>query len=356
MILFDAMTEAEVSRERKQKEWDLSLLATPPPQLRKEKNKKGGAGGAASTGPSGGDDSPMPRVRERSGTLDFFDQISSGSSKVIMDTVETNKNPNSTNTLRISATNNSNTVHNEAEKKTKDLDIDIKGREKLQKRKKEAGRLPPFAVPYLSSTDKKSGQLKKVGVIKRQKLTTIGRSKSNNIVVNGLSISRQHCSLELKESVVAIKDLSSTFGTFINGVKLEPKKRYFLIKGDKIQVGKVILNFEFSLATFKGWLEKRSGKVSRVTTGSRWTKKYCILRNGKMYISKSQDITGSKKLDLAKVTIVKEDTAVTTQFSLKIQQGVPSMHFKAPTQRDRGVWINGLKQQIAEEKKKKNII
>jgi len=79
---------------------------------------------------------------------------------------------------------------------------------------------------YLQQT-KKSGQLKKVGVIKRQKLTTIGRSKSNNIVVNGLSISRQHCSLELKESVVAIKDLSSTFGTFINGVKLEPKKKIF---------------------------------------------------------------------------------------------------------------------------------
>ena len=57
----------------------------------------------------------------------------------------------------------------------------------------------------------------------------IGRDpKSNDIDINLLSdarISKQHARIYFENGAVSIEDLGSTWGTYINGVKLAPNKK-----------------------------------------------------------------------------------------------------------------------------------
>lgn len=58
-------------------------------------------------------------------------------------------------------------------------------------------------------------------------------------------VSREHCSLYFENDNIFITDLSSTNGTFINGIKLSPHVPQQLRKGDELMVGRLIIQVLF---------------------------------------------------------------------------------------------------------------
>ncbi len=58
-------------------------------------------------------------------------------------------------------------------------------------------------------------------------------------VVNDKSISRIHCRFIEEAGKIAVLDLGSTNGTFRNGIRLKPREKTFLEKGDEIRMGRV---------------------------------------------------------------------------------------------------------------------
>ncbi|MGH7999024.1 MAG: FHA domain-containing protein [Brasilonema sp.] len=50
-------------------------------------------------------------------------------------------------------------------------------------------------------------------------------------------VSRLHAEIQVEGNIYYIIDVGSSNGTFLNGIKLEPKKRYPLNLGDKIELG-----------------------------------------------------------------------------------------------------------------------
>jgi pSer/pThr/pTyr-binding forkhead associated (FHA) protein len=77
---------------------------------------------------------------------------------------------------------------------------------------------------------------------------TIGRAKGANIILDAALVSRVHCRLEAGEDGVAVSDLSSTNGTFVNDKRVE---RAVLSVGDKLRVGRVELLLERSAGQAK---------------------------------------------------------------------------------------------------------
>jgi len=66
---------------------------------------------------------------------------------------------------------------------------------------------------------------------------TIGRSPDNNIVVDNKLASRHHAIVQKIKDDYYIKDLESTNGTFLNGIRI-PKDRYVKLNhNDKISIG-----------------------------------------------------------------------------------------------------------------------
>jgi pSer/pThr/pTyr-binding forkhead associated (FHA) protein len=53
------------------------------------------------------------------------------------------------------------------------------------------------------------------------------------------SVSREHCIFEFLNNRLTIRDLGSTAGTFVNGVRLNPDMPYYIDDGDKVKIGKV---------------------------------------------------------------------------------------------------------------------
>jgi diguanylate cyclase (GGDEF)-like protein len=72
----------------------------------------------------------------------------------------------------------------------------------------------------------------------------IGRSHSVEVSLpEVLSISRQHAQLEYRGRRVALRDLGSTNGTFVNGEVLRPRETAVLHSGDRFQVAGVHFKF-----------------------------------------------------------------------------------------------------------------
>ena len=70
---------------------------------------------------------------------------------------------------------------------------------------------------------------------------TIGRAKGANIIIDAPLISRVHCRLEAGKDGVAVTDLASTNGTFVNDKRVE---KAMLANGDRLRVGRVELTLE----------------------------------------------------------------------------------------------------------------
>ena len=67
----------------------------------------------------------------------------------------------------------------------------------------------------------------------------IGRSRSADINIPLNTISKNHCLLARRGDEWLLKDLGSTNGTAVNGVRLVPDKRYIISPGDEINLGGV---------------------------------------------------------------------------------------------------------------------
>lgn len=79
---------------------------------------------------------------------------------------------------------------------------------------------------------------KKIPVVSK---ITIGRDKSNDIVLNNPLISRFHGVIQKIKEDFYIHDLESSNGTFVNGKRV-PKGKYLKIKAsDIIEIGKTKL-------------------------------------------------------------------------------------------------------------------
>ena len=66
----------------------------------------------------------------------------------------------------------------------------------------------------------------------------IGRSSENNIILDDITVSRNHALLSVSKETIKITDLNSTNGIYINNVIKSDSK---LKSGDKIQIGKYLL-------------------------------------------------------------------------------------------------------------------
>ncbi len=70
---------------------------------------------------------------------------------------------------------------------------------------------------------------------------TIGRESDNTVVVDNKLASRHHAMIQKIKNAYFIKDMGSTNGTFINGVRIPNDKYVKLNPGDKITIGNMSL-------------------------------------------------------------------------------------------------------------------
>jgi len=71
--------------------------------------------------------------------------------------------------------------------------------------------------------------------------TTLGRRPYNNIVIENLAVSGEHAAFHMQSNEVAVEDLNSTNGTFVNGKAI---RKQTLRHGDILEVGKYKIRFE----------------------------------------------------------------------------------------------------------------
>ncbi len=102
--------------------------------------------------------------------------------------------------------------------------------------------------------------------------TTLGRRPYNDIVIDNLAVSGEHAALHMAGSDVAIEDLHSTNGTYVNGKAVT---RHELRNGDMLEIGKYKIRFfnEADDARFEKTMVFKPGMVlppvpARSTAGS----------------------------------------------------------------------------------------
>jgi hypothetical protein len=71
---------------------------------------------------------------------------------------------------------------------------------------------------------------------------TIGRTAPSDLVLNGADISRTHCRIVANGSGIAVSDLNSTNGTFLNDQRITATTP--LKAGDRLQVGSYVLVYQ----------------------------------------------------------------------------------------------------------------
>ena len=70
--------------------------------------------------------------------------------------------------------------------------------------------------------------------------TTIGRRPYNDVVIDNLAVSGEHAAIVMAGAEVAIEDLNSTNGTYVNGKAV---KKQGLKNGDQIEIGKYKIRY-----------------------------------------------------------------------------------------------------------------
>lgn len=80
----------------------------------------------------------------------------------------------------------------------------------------------------------------KVFDLNLESATCIGRAKANDIVLDDVAVSSEHCRIRAENGAFVVHDLSSTNGTFVNDHKIG---RQPLAAGDLLQVGETFMQF-----------------------------------------------------------------------------------------------------------------
>ena len=77
-----------------------------------------------------------------------------------------------------------------------------------------------------------------------QAAVSIGRAKANEVVVNDVSVSSEHCRIRPEDGHFVLHDLKSTNGTFVNERRVT---RHVLTEGDIVKIGETSLLFKTDL-------------------------------------------------------------------------------------------------------------
>ena len=77
--------------------------------------------------------------------------------------------------------------------------------------------------------------------------TIIGRSPDCQLKVASSQISRRHCQILVRDTVVAIKDLGSANGTYVNGRQVPPQIEIPLTPGTRVMLGPLQFTVEYEL-------------------------------------------------------------------------------------------------------------
>ncbi len=101
-----------------------------------------------------------------------------------------------------------------------------------------------------------------------QPITTIGRSKDNNVVLDDDLVSRYHARLEISTDVMYITDLGSSNGTLVNNTEIEPRVPYLLNEDDSISIGSFTLTVHLSTSADKTPVSVAEAESSAVTDES----------------------------------------------------------------------------------------
>jgi len=111
----------------------------------------------------------------------------------------------------------------------------------------------PMSSPLVSEMARyslygRSGEMRGKTILISHVGLTIGRSSSNNLCLGEKSVSRSHAQLTVTPSGIYIKDIKSSFGTYVNNQKIQAMTYVLLRRGDLIQIGKEEF-FEFRIHT-----------------------------------------------------------------------------------------------------------
>ncbi len=82
--------------------------------------------------------------------------------------------------------------------------------------------------------------LGKVFALARETTTSLGRARANDIVLEDVAVSSQHCRIRMEQGRFVLHDLKSTNGTLVNDQKVN---RHTLSEGDVIKIGETSLQF-----------------------------------------------------------------------------------------------------------------
>src|SRR5581483_11639814 len=58
-------------------------------------------------------------------------------------------------------------------------------------------------------------------IVKLDRCLRVGQSSKNDVVLRDSAISRRHCIIDVEEERVTVRDLSSTNGTWVNGMRVQ---------------------------------------------------------------------------------------------------------------------------------------
>jgi FHA domain-containing protein/von Willebrand factor type A domain-containing protein len=72
-------------------------------------------------------------------------------------------------------------------------------------------------------------------------ITCIGRAKANDVVLDDVSVSAQHCRIRYEDGRFVLHDLKSTNGSFVNEQRVS---RHVLAAGDVVKLGETRLQFK----------------------------------------------------------------------------------------------------------------
>lgn len=86
---------------------------------------------------------------------------------------------------------------------------------------------------------KANGQRKDLPL--KNPVTVIGRGEECDLRVPVLSVSRKHCELAVTDASVAVKDLASSNGTYVNNKRVNETE---LAAGDRLVVGPVVFTIQ----------------------------------------------------------------------------------------------------------------
>ena len=107
---------------------------------------------------------------------------------------------------------------------------------------RQAAREPGTEIGRLVVVTSPSGEPAQGTSIGLDAITTLGRDVNNAIVIDDQFASAQHAVLTFRGRTWYVEDLSSTNGTFVNGVQVEGVSP--LGYGDEVQLGQVRMRLE----------------------------------------------------------------------------------------------------------------